>query len=241
MRTLSADVVVIGGGSTGCGIARDAAMRGFTVALVERADLAQGTSARFHGLLHSGGRYVVSDPESARECAEENGIVKRINPDAVEDTGGFFVLLENDDESFGDKFVQGCAAAGLPHREITPAQALRLEPRLNPKAVRVMEVQDGTIDGWTMAWGAIRSAVAYGARLLRYTTVTAIELKGGRVAAVRCHDRKADEDVLIDTGFLINASGPWVGQIAALMGIYDIDVIPGQGVMVAVAHRLSSR
>jgi glycerol-3-phosphate dehydrogenase len=241
VKTLNADVVVIGGGSTGCGIARDAAMRGFSAILVERGDIAQGTSARFHGLLHSGGRYVVSDPESAAECALENAIVKRIQPGAVEDTGGLFVALAGGDEAFEEKFLQGCAAVGLAHEEITPAAARRLEPRLSPAVTRAVKVEDGTVDGWTMTWGAVRSAVAYGARALRYTTVTGIELKGGRVAAVRCHDRKADEDVLIDAGFVINAAGPWVGQIAALVGIHDIDVVPGQGVMVAAAHRLSSR
>jgi len=62
MKKLSADVVVVGGGSTGVGVLRDCAMRGYRAILVDRADLAQGTSGRFHGLLHSGGRYVVSDP-----------------------------------------------------------------------------------------------------------------------------------------------------------------------------------
>lgn len=69
MTTLETDVLVIGGGATGAGVLRDAAMRGFRAILVERVDLGQGTTGRFHGLLHSGGRYVVSDPHSATECA----------------------------------------------------------------------------------------------------------------------------------------------------------------------------
>lgn len=84
MRQISTDVVVIGGGSTGAGVVRDVAMRGWGTVLVDRADLGQGTSGRFHGLLHSGGRYVVSDPHSATECARENAIVTRIHADAVE-------------------------------------------------------------------------------------------------------------------------------------------------------------
>jgi glycerol-3-phosphate dehydrogenase len=69
-RRIQADVLVIGGGATGMGVAWDAALRGFDVVLVERGDLAEGTSGRFHGLLHSGGRYVVKDPVAARECVE---------------------------------------------------------------------------------------------------------------------------------------------------------------------------
>ena len=88
MKRLDTDVVVIGGGSTGLGVVRDAAMRGYRAVLVERVDLGQGTTGRFHGLLHSGGRYVVSDPGSATECAEENAILRRIQASAVEDTGG---------------------------------------------------------------------------------------------------------------------------------------------------------
>ena len=67
VKTLRTDVCVIGGGSTGAGVVRDVAMRGFSAVLVDRADIAQGTSGRFHGLLHSGGRYIASDPESATE------------------------------------------------------------------------------------------------------------------------------------------------------------------------------
>ena len=63
-------------------------MRGFRSVLLERVDLGQGTTGRFHGLLHSGGRYVTSDPRSATECAEENEVVRRIAAEAVEDTGG---------------------------------------------------------------------------------------------------------------------------------------------------------
>src|SRR3954453_3313159 len=76
--TFETEVLVIGGGSTGAGVVRDAAMRGFSTALIERGDLATGTTGRFHGLLHSGGRYVVKDPVAARECVVENPIVRRI-------------------------------------------------------------------------------------------------------------------------------------------------------------------
>ncbi|WP_260440867.1 FAD-dependent oxidoreductase, partial [Raoultella planticola] len=62
------DVIIIGGGATGAGIARDCALRGLRVTLVERHDIATGATGRNHGLLHSGARYAVTDGESAREC-----------------------------------------------------------------------------------------------------------------------------------------------------------------------------
>src|SRR5581483_11752074 len=85
---LRTEVLVIGGGSTGLGVVRDAAMRGFSTVLVDRGDLATGTTGRFHGLLHSGGRYVVKDPKAAEECIHENWILRKIAADCIEDTGG---------------------------------------------------------------------------------------------------------------------------------------------------------
>ena len=110
MATLSTDVLVIGGGATGSGVAWDAALRGLDVVLVDRADLAEGTSGRFHGLLHSGGRYAVKDPRAAEECIGENRILRRIASDGIEDTGGFFVTTPWDDPAYADQFAQGCAA-----------------------------------------------------------------------------------------------------------------------------------
>ncbi|MBV8953774.1 MAG: FAD-dependent oxidoreductase, partial [Solirubrobacterales bacterium] len=133
MEKLSADVLVIGGGATGAGVAWDASLRGLDVVLVERGDLATGTSGRFHGLLHSGGRYAVKDPAAADECARENVIVRRVAADSVEDTGGFFVTTPFDDPAYADRFAQGCRDSGVPCQEVAPAQALREEPRLNPR------------------------------------------------------------------------------------------------------------
>ncbi len=68
MKRIETEILVIGGGATGTGIAWDAALRGFRVIAVEKRDLAHGTTGRCHGLLHSGGRYVIKDPQSAAEC-----------------------------------------------------------------------------------------------------------------------------------------------------------------------------
>lgn len=238
MRNLSADVVVIGGGATGVGVARDAAMRGWSVILVDRADLAQGTSGRFHGLLHSGGRYVVSDPESARECAAENAIVTRIHPDAVETTGGLFVTLPGDDETYADGFLAAAAACGVPAAEVRTSDVLRREPRLNPGIGRAFEVADAAVDGWAMVWGAARSAMACGAQVLTYHRVTSITAEQGRVTGVVCRDERHGEDVRISCGFVLSCAGAWAGQVAALAGAHGVEVVPGRGLMIAMNHRL---
>ena len=238
MRRLSADVVVIGGGSTGAGVLRDAAMRGYRAILVDRSDLAQGTTGRFHGLLHSGGRYVVSDPGSATECASENAILSRIQAPAIERTGGLFVAVPGDDPDYGDRFLAGAAATGVPAREIPVAEALRREPRLNPGLFRAIEVEDGSVDGWQLVWGAVNSARQYGAQVLTYHPVTKIDVADGQVRAVHCRDQRRDEDVVIECTFVLNCAGPWAGQISQLTGLPPVPVVPGRGIMVAMNHRL---
>lgn len=238
MKRISTDVVVIGGGATGAGVVRDVAMRGYGAVLIERADLAQGTTGRYHGLLHSGGRYVVSDPGSATECARENAIVTRIHADAVEATGGLFVSTPGDDPEFPDRFIKGANETGVPAAEIPIAQALRMEPRLNPGITRAFQVQDGSVDGWQMTWGAANSAKAHGAQILTYHAVTEIIRADDQVSGVRCTNRKTGEEVQIECNFVINCAGPWAGAVAAMAGCHGVDVVPGRGIMIAMNHRL---
>ncbi len=238
MKTLTTDVVVIGGGSTGAGVVRDVAMRGFRTILVDRVDLAQGTSGRFHGLLHSGGRYVVSDAHSATECARENATLTRIQAGAIETTGGFFVATPVDDPAWGDDWAKGATETGVPFEEVRVADVLRAEPRINPRISRAFAVQDGSVDGWQLVWGAANSARHYGAEILTYHRVTKIERDGDTVSRVICTDDKTGEEVRIDCTFVINCAAAWGGQIAAMAGCHDVEVVPGAGIMIAMNHRL---
>ena len=105
---LSTELLILGGGATGLGAAWDAALRGFKTVALEKGDLANGASGRYHGLLHSGGRYVIRDPQSARECAAENALLRKIIPSAIEDTGGFFVTTPADPADYADQFLAAC-------------------------------------------------------------------------------------------------------------------------------------
>ncbi|MGC9220197.1 MAG: anaerobic glycerol-3-phosphate dehydrogenase subunit GlpA [Solirubrobacteraceae bacterium] len=238
MITLSADVLVIGGGATGAGIAWDASLRGLNVILVDRRDLAEGTSGRFHGLLHSGGRYVVKDPVAAAECITENRILKRIAADTIEDTGGLFVSTPWDDPAYAERFVDGCARNSIECQEITVAQALRQEPRLNPQISRAFQVPDASIEVWKLVWALAHGAEQRGARILTYHEVTAIQRRGDQVTGATVRDVRAGEDLQIEARVTVNAGGAWAGQIAALAGIEGVRVLPGRGIMIAMNHRL---
>jgi glycerol-3-phosphate dehydrogenase len=234
---METEVLVIGGGSTGTGVARDAAMRGFATVLVERRDLADGTTGRFHGLLHSGGRYVVKDPPAARECVPENAILRRIAADCIEDTGGLFVTTPHDDPDYGDLFVAGCLDTGVPVEEVPVAEALRREPRLERRISRAFAVPDASIDAWKTVWACSRSAEEHGARVLTYHRVLDLARSDGRVVGARVRNELTGEEFRIHAGVVVNASGAWAGQIAAMAGC-EVEILPGKGIMIAMNHRL---
>jgi hypothetical protein len=175
---MKTDVLVIGGGATGVGVAWDAALRGYDVTLVERGDLAEGTSGRFHGLLHSGGRYVVREPRAAQECVRENAILRELLADCIEDTGGLFVCTPDDDEAYTELFLAGARRAGL-------------------------AVEEVSIDAWKTCWSLARGAAEHGARILtRHRVVALHTAASGAITGARLHDEHVD----VEAGFVLNAS-----------------------------------
>ncbi len=240
-RHIHTEILVIGGGSTGAGVAWDAALRGFNVVLLEKRDLTHGTTGRYHGLLHSGGRYVVKDPISAQECIRENSILRKTHTHCIEDTGGFFVVTPEDEGDYPDQFKAACSALGLDCQEISIPAALRKEPLLNPRTSRVFEVPDGTADSFLATHSTVQAATEAGATVLTYHEVVdlLVEEEGDsrRVSGAKAHDVMHDEDVFVHADMVINAAGAWSAQIAALADI-PITVIPGKGVMVAMNHRV---
>ncbi|MGA2925737.1 MAG: anaerobic glycerol-3-phosphate dehydrogenase subunit GlpA, partial [Solirubrobacteraceae bacterium] len=195
-------------------------------------------SGRFHGLLHSGGRYAVKDPHAADECARENVILRRIAAEPIEDTGGLFVTTPFDDPDYADRFAAGCASTGVTCEEIEPAQALREEPRLNPRISRAFTVADGSIDVWQLVWALARGAREHGAQVLPYHEVVAVHREGDTVHGARVRNVHTGLELDVQARVTVSASGAWAGKIAALAGIEGVHVIPGRGIMIAMNHRL---
>jgi glycerol-3-phosphate dehydrogenase len=234
---VSTEIVVIGGGATGLGVARDAALRGFKTILVEKGDLAHGTSGRYHGLLHSGARYVVRDPRSAEECCRENLILRRTMPSAIEDTGGFFVALPEDPPEYVAPFLAGCRSAGIPAEEVSPALALREEPLLNPGLVRVFRLPDAACDSFDAAHRLTDSIRAAGGEVWTRHKVVSLLREGARVAGAELENVVTGERVVVGADLVINCAGAWAGRVAALAGC-QVSVTPGKGTMIAMNSRL---
>ena len=233
-------VVVIGGGATGIGILRDLSMRGVSAVLLEQGGLAHGTSSRFHGLLHSGARYAVNDIPAAKECIEENALLRRIGHHCVEETEGFFVRTQDDDPAYVKPWIAACTEAGIAVSGVDVKEALRQEPSLAPGIKEVYRVPDSSVDGFRLVWHNSVSASRYGGVVRTYHAVKGIVTQNGAVTGVEVLNTLKKESYILACDYVINAAGPWVGEIAHLAGL-DVDVTPDRGTLVVFNHRFTSR
>ena len=237
-KIVNPHVVVIGAGSTGAATAHDLALRGFRVTVVERGEVASGTTGRNHCLLHSGARYAVNDPVAARECIEENLILRHIMPDGLELNDGLMIAVDERDEAFKPRFLAGCAQAGIDARELSVRAALALEPNLSPSIRAAVRVPDGVFEPFRFCLYFLATAQANGAVVKTYRRVTAIECGQQSVSSVMVHDMRTGKSERIGADFVINAAGPWSGKVAQLAGC-DVPVVPTAGVMVSIPQRIN--
>lgn len=232
------DVIIIGGGATGAGIARDCALRGLKAALVERDDIATGATGRNHGLLHSGARYAVTDSESARECISENRILRRIARHCIEPTSGLFITLPEDDLAYQQTFITACQQAGIEAHPLTPAEALRIEPAVNPALLGAVQVPDGTIDPFRLTAANMLDAREHGAVLFTGCEVTGLLRQGDRVQGVVIYHHQYRESRTLHAQVVVNAAGIW-GQHIAEYADLRIAMFPAKGSLLILDHRIN--
>lgn len=233
------DVIVIGGGATGAGTARDCAMRGLSTLLIERFDFTAGATGRNHGLLHSGARYAVTDQESASECIVENRILRKIARHCVEDTGGLFITLPEDDLNYQQKFVESCTRAGIATETISPREALRLEPSVNPSLIGAVKVPDGAVDPFRLTTANIIDARMHGADIITYNEVIGFLRKGTQICGVRYRSTQNGVEGVAHAKLVINAGGIWGAGIAKLAGV-TINMFPAKGSLLIFGHRVNN-
>lgn len=237
---LETDVLVVGGGCTGTGVARDLALRGLRVVLAESDDIAYGTSGRNHGLLHSGGRYAVKDKEAAAECIAENRILRKIAQHAIWDSGGLFVLIEGDEPEYATQFVASCNELGIEAEELERDQALALEPNLPKNLVRAVQVPDGMIDPFSLCLSNALSAAEQGAKVLVHHALSKVELESGAIKSATLTSTIDGAEVTIAPRMIVNAGGAWAGKIAALADI-EIDLFLSKGSLLVAGTRMVKR
>ena len=237
---MQTQVLIIGGGATGTGLARDLALRGVACILVEKQDINAGASGGNHGLLHSGARYIASDPAAARECRQESELIKRLAPHCVEETGGLFVAVAGDDEHYVADFARRCQACGIDAKALDVKDALAMEPILSPETIAAYSVPDACIDPFKLSLDNLADAQTHGTKVLRNTHLVAFDKRAGQIRRVRLVNRRTGENLVVEAEQIVNATGAWAGKVAAMAGV-TINVLCSQGSLIITQNRMAHR
>lgn len=182
-------VLVVGGGVVGTAIARDFAIRGLEVTLVERGPLASGITGRDAGVLESGARIAPDDPATARRCLDERRTLAAIASHCVDETGGLLVEHTTDDADAFDQILTACKECAIPVTDIDGEDLHEEEPALADGIERALRVPDAVVDPFGLTIATARDATQYGATIRTHTKVTDIVVENGTVQRVRVeHD-----------------------------------------------------
>jgi glycerol-3-phosphate dehydrogenase len=219
------DLLIIGGGIVGAGAARDAAMRGLRVALVERGDIGAGTSSRSSRLVHGGLRYLEhGEFRLVFEALHERAILRTIAPHLVHPLPFVFPVHR------GDRVPRWKLLAGLwlydllagtrnvrAHRMLGKRELLRAEPMLRERGlIGGARYWDCQVDDARLTLGNARSAAAAGAAIATYTAVTSLERTGGRITGVHLVDQLTGTTGTATASVIVNATGPWADHLRAM-------------------------
>jgi glycerol-3-phosphate dehydrogenase len=227
-------VIIIGGGITGAATARDCALRGLSTLLIEKEDLCDGASGRNHGLLHSGARYAVTDREGAEECIRENCILRKIAAGCVEPSEGLFISLPEDGLDYQANFILKCREAGIDAEAIDPAEALRMEPAVNPSIIGAVKVPDAAVDPFRLVDAHVLDAMRHGADVRKFTEVAGLVKDGDRVCGV-----KTSAGEIIRGRLVVLAAGIWTAALAEKAGVH-IEMMPSKGSLIIFGHRVAN-
>ena len=226
LSTPTFDLLVIGGGINGAGIARDAALRGLSVALVEQGDFASGTSSKSSKLIHGGLRYLESyEFTLVLEASRERDLLRRhLAPHLVHAMPFVFPIFSGDPVgrlrlAAGLWVYDGLAAFGniARHRSWGRRATLRHEPRLRADGLRgAMHYYDCWTDDARLTLETVLAAIAGGAVACNYLAVAELRSDGGQLAGARVVDRLYGASFTVAARQVVNATGPWLDRIRRL-------------------------
>src|SRR5439155_1476719 len=217
-------LLVVGGGITGAGIARDAALRGLAVALVERNDFAAGTSSRSSKLIHGGVRYLEQgDVALVRESADERQVLRRLAPHL---TAPLLMVMPTYGRTMHTKLAVGLwtfeKIATVPaderHAMWTREETLRNEPALDGERLfGAATFTEYLTDDARLVLATVKGAHAAGAHCVNHVAVTGLD-PGGTTTVVHLRDALAGASCRVSARVVVNAAGPWVDAVRALAG-----------------------
>jgi glycerol-3-phosphate dehydrogenase len=219
------DLLIIGGGILGAGIARDAAMRGLSVALIDKGDFASGTSSRSSKLIHGGFRYLEQfEFALVAESCRERRVLQQIAPQRVKPIPFLLPVYSGDPRPLW-KMRLGMTLYDLlalyrntaRHRTLSAEAAIEAEPSLNPRGLRgAILYYDCQEDDARFCVDNILHAVELGAVCVNYCEAAGFMSNGKRVAAVRARDILTGDVFDVSARVIVNAAGPWVDEVLRL-------------------------
>jgi glycerol-3-phosphate dehydrogenase len=250
-----ADVVVVGGGVNGVGVARDLALRGLKVVLFERNDIAFGASGNSSGMIHGGVRYLSQAPKVTETSCRDSGYIQRIAPHLlfrlpflmpIRSGAQGRIALELIDAYFRAYDDYQPLKRGEPHCRLDAGDLGRLEPGLVGTLAGGITFDEWGIDGARLCILNALDAIDHGARVHAHATVEEIARAPGRTDGVRyvvtARDRFTGERVRVQSRVVINATGAWSPVTASLGGLPQtrVRVRPGKGIHVVLDRRVSN-
>ena len=239
------DLIVIGGGVNGTGIARDAAMRGIKVLLVEKEDFSYGATGACSGMIHGGLRYLLNDVRTTKKSCVDSGYIQSIAPHLLFRIPLLTIIphkliaepMETYFEVY-DRFVK--YKRGKPHTRLTAAEACELEPGLIPNNPGAITTDEYGIDTFRLTISNALSAAYAGAKVLNHCEVTALlRGEGGKVLGARIRDKLTGESGEVGARIVMNAGGPW-GPLVAKLADASVKIRPAKGVHLTLDRRISN-
>ncbi len=239
------DILIIGGGVNGAGIARDASLRGFKVALLEKGDFASGTSSKSSKLIHGGLRYLEQGNfKLVYEACHERSTLLRIAPHLVKPLRFILPIYRDDPRS---AFIIKCgmalydALAGFknvkPHKIINKEETLLLEPNLRrDNLLKAALYYDCYMNDSRLCLENILSASQSGAVCVNYIEAIGFIREGSRIRAVKVIDSINNESFEIRAKLFINAAGVWVDEVLSYIGRKTRLVRPTKGVHIIIPN-----
>ncbi len=240
------DVAIIGGGATGLGVALDAALRGFSVVLLESHDFAKGTSSRATKLVHGGVRYLAQGNISlVREALHERTTLLHNAPhlaQALPFVMPSYKFWETPFYGIGLKMYDALAGkSGLGRTEfLGREETLQLLPTARREGLKGgVKYWDGQFDDARLALALARTAAVQGALLVNYCAVTTLTHEGGKITGLHCKDSETGQEYAVKARCVINAAGVWVDEFRqkdgeAMGRKVSTMVAPSQGVHMVV-------
>ncbi len=250
--TESFDLIVIGGGCNGTGIARDAAMRGLSVLLVEKNDFAAGTTGASSGMIHGGPRYLQYEVGTTKKACRDAGYIKKIAPHLCFRIPFLVPVLEDEKSTWRNKVTLelmetffevydrfSAMKGGKSHTRLSAEEVRGLEPAIPAQVEGAVTFDEWGIDTNRLCVSNALSAAEYGAKIFNHTEVTRVIREGNRVRGIEVRDIKTGKSTRYFSKILFNATGPWAPKIADMAGCVA-QVRGGKGIHLILDRRLTN-